>query len=387
VLNGWTVFDANTCNATVQAGCGDLGYLSGDPAGPFDAEVDYANDTLYTANYDNTISAFDLADCNGSDLADCAKETPGTVTPFPSPGFEHSLWLAVDAANHSVYVAYQKDDALLVIDADKCDGTDPAGCATLTPPEIHTGADPESVVLDPQTQTLYTANEVDNDVSVIDAARCDAQTTSGCRHPAPEVAIPAGGLAADPAVATTYVPTSSTAVAMTDTNECNAFHASGCSARPPTLTVGANPGPVTIDPATHTVYVANAGAGSTGSVTVFNDRTCNATDQTGCGTISTLQVPGGKPDAIAVNPLTDTIYVATITDDGPDLISVFSGATCDTTDANGCNQAPATIAVGSSGGAPNNSSLEVAINPATNTIYASNVFNTGPRRFSVTACT
>ncbi len=42
-LNGWTVFDANTCNATDQAGCGDLGHLPGDPAGPNDAEVDTAN--------------------------------------------------------------------------------------------------------------------------------------------------------------------------------------------------------------------------------------------------------------------------------------------------------------------------------------------------------
>ena len=61
-----------------------------------------------------------------------------------------------------------------------------------SPPKIHTGADPEGVVLDPDTQTLYTANEVDNDVSVIDASRCNAQNTSGCRIP-PAVAINAAG--------------------------------------------------------------------------------------------------------------------------------------------------------------------------------------------------
>jgi hypothetical protein len=85
------VFDANTCNATVQSGCGQL---PGDSSGPNAAEVDPANNTLYTANYDNTISAFDLSVCNAGDLAGCATDTPGTVTPFPNNGIEHDLWLA-----------------------------------------------------------------------------------------------------------------------------------------------------------------------------------------------------------------------------------------------------------------------------------------------------
>jgi DNA-binding beta-propeller fold protein YncE len=54
--NGWSVFNAATCNATVQSGCKSIGRLPGDSAGPSDGEVDQANETLYTANYDNTIS-------------------------------------------------------------------------------------------------------------------------------------------------------------------------------------------------------------------------------------------------------------------------------------------------------------------------------------------
>ena len=108
-----------------------------------------------------------------------------------------------------------------MIDTNDCSGSDPAGCATLIPPEIHTGADPESVFLDPRTQTLYTANWVDNDVSVIDASRCNADTTSGCRHPAPAVTLPGpGGVAVDSAVHTTYVTTASNAVSMIDTRRC-----------------------------------------------------------------------------------------------------------------------------------------------------------------------
>lgn len=196
---------------------------------------------------------------------------------------------------------------MIVVNANVCNGSDRAGCATLDPPEIHTGADPEVLTLDPHTQTLYTANQVDNDVSVIDATRCDAQTTSGCRAPVPEVPNVSGGLAADPAVHTTYVASSATAVAMIDDRTCNAFHTAGCAQTPPSVTVGTYPSAVAVDPTTHTVYVANQGAGSTGSVSVFDDRTCNATTQVGCVTVFTQPIPAGNPVGLAVNLRTDTV--------------------------------------------------------------------------------
>jgi DNA-binding beta-propeller fold protein YncE len=374
-LNGWSVFDANTCNATDQSGCATLGYLTGDQIGPNAAQVDTANDTLYTANYDNTVSAFDLHQCDAADLAGCASDVPGTVTVPPGPGlgFDHVLWLAVDAPLHTVYAVYQKDDVLRVIDTNLCSGADPAGCATLNPPEIHTGAGPEMVRLDPQTQTLYTADEVDNNVSVIDATRCDAQTTLGCMHPAPEVPIGSAGLAADAAVATTYVAGGTNTVSMIDTRDCYTHHPAGCATAPATVTVGTSPVAVAVNPATHTVYVADFGADTSGTVSVFDDRTCNASHQAGCGAVSTLQVPGGNPGDIAVNAKTDTVYVATITGTGPNLISVFDGATCNAADTAGCQQTPVTLSVGDSGGCPGCSALNLAIDPLTNTVYATNV--------------
>jgi DNA-binding beta-propeller fold protein YncE len=318
------------------------------------------------------VSAFDLHHCNAGDLSGCASDVPGTVT---VPGASFSLWLAVDAPLHSVYIVYQKDDVLAVINTDVCSGGDPVGCATLRPPEIHTGADPQMVRLDSQTQTLYTPNEVDSDVSVIDPTRCDAQTTSGCRARAPEVPIgTVGAPAADPAVDTVYDPSGPNTVSMINTSHCNAFHSRGCSQTPPTMTAGALPNAVAVDPATHTVYVANFpvfGSGSTGSVSVFDDRTCNATEQAGCGAVSTLQVPGGLPNDIAVNPTTDTVYVATIAGSGPNQISVFNGATCNASDALGCGQTPATIMLANSG--PVFSNDFVAVDAPTNTVYATNV--------------
>jgi DNA-binding beta-propeller fold protein YncE len=375
--NGWAVFNADTCNATVQSGCGTIGRLIGDPAGPNAAAVDPKNDTLYTANYDNTISAFDLRHCRAGDLAGCAAQKPGTVTPFPPEGFEHDLWLAVDAPLHTVYVVYHKDDALIAVDTNVCNGSHLAACAALQPPTIHTGTNPESVVLDSQTQTLYTANEVDNDISVIDASRCSAQTTAGCRHPAPAMAIATAAGAADPAVHTAYITSGSSTVAMIDTTSCNATHLSGCAATPPAVTVGAGPDAVTVDRQTHTIYVANAGTGSSGTVSVINAATCNATSTGGCGNPAALQVPGGTPDDIAVDAATGTLYVATLTSSGPNLISVFNTATCNATHTTGCGQAPAVLKIGDSAGA--NSALSLTVNQATNTIYATNVVtNTAP---------
>ena len=60
--------------------------------------------------------------------------------------------------------------------------------------------------------------------------------------------------------------------------------------------------------------------------------------QPGCGNLQRLQVPSGNPDDIAVNPATDTVYVATTTSSGPDIISVFNGATCNATTTLGCDQ-------------------------------------------------
>jgi DNA-binding beta-propeller fold protein YncE len=377
--NGWAAFSAETCNATVQTGCGTIGRLTGDPAGPNDAQVDPANDTLYTANYDNTVSAFDLRHCWAGDLAGCATDKPGVVTPFPLTGFEHDLWVAVDARLHSVYVSYQKDDTLIVVNTRACNGTHPAGCATLRPPTIHTGADPEGIVLDSQTQTLYTADEVSNDVSVIDATQCNASTTRGCRHPAPAVALPgAGASAADPAARTAYVTSGDRTVSMIDTSACNAHHLTGCAHVPAQATVGTNPAAVAADPGTHTVYVANFGlfSGQTGTISVLDARTCNATHTAGCAHQPRLQVPGGHPDGLAVNTATGTLYVATITAHGPNLISVFNAATCNAATTTGCGQAPAALGAGRSAGG--NSSLSLAVNQATNTIYATNLVLSNP---------
>ncbi len=378
-----TVFDASMCNAVVQLGCGTVGTIPSDSFGnaPNDLELDTANNTAYGADFDNTISVWNLSDCDASNLAGCSTLPYATLSPFaPSPS-PSALYVAVDVPAHSVYVTYEWDDSVAAVDTDICNGTHLASCATLQPPLARTGAEPQGVVLDPQSQTMYVANELDNDVSVIDASRCDARVTGGCRQD--PTAAPVGwgdftatGLAPDPAVDTLYAVTQDNAVAMLDTRTCNSHGSSRCAATPPQVTVGTLPDAVAVDPLTHTVYVASfgnvAGPGPS-SVSMIDADTCNATNQAGCRTVQTLQVPGGNASGIAVDAATGTLYVGTLTDDGPDLVSVFNAATCDAVDSTGCGQVPETIAIGDSGGAFGNSVLNLAVDEATNTLYATNI--------------
>ena len=243
-----------------------------------------------------------------------------------------------------------------MVDTNVCNASCLAACATLHPPEASTGAEPESDVLDQQTQTLYAANEIDNDVSVIDAAKCNAEVTSGCRQAPTALPVPEGdftvkGLAADPAVNTLYAITQGNAVSMVNTATCNRNKPAGCASTPPQVTVGTHPHAVALDPLTHTVYVANFGAESTpgpGTISVINATTCNATDPAGCANLETLQLPGGNGDDLTVDASTDTVYVSTETDSGPNLLSVFNGATCNANSTSGCSQVPATLQVGDS---------------------------------------
>jgi DNA-binding beta-propeller fold protein YncE len=387
-LAGMSVFDANTCNASTTAGCSTLGTAAvscvgsttGNVCGPFTAKVDKANNTVYVSDGDNRVSVFDGRTCNASDLAGCATQVPGTVIVNGGASFEVSVWVAVDVPLHSVYVSNQKDDYLAVIDTNICNGHHLTSCATLKPQTIHTGANPQVIALNQKTQTVYAPNEVDNTVSVINSLLCNASFTAGCRHPAPAVNVGTGvsAIAVDTAVQTAYVANGNTnTVSMINTRKCNASSLKGCDKKLPTAAVGVSPSGIAVDSGTHTVYVTNAGSGATGTVTVIDASKCNAKHSSGCSNVKTLQVPGGNPDGLAINQATDTIYVATITSSGPNIISVFNGATCNATQSHGCTQTPAVILVGNSGGG--HSALSLAVNQLTNTIYATNVVtNTVP---------
>jgi DNA-binding beta-propeller fold protein YncE len=382
-------FDTDTCNASTQSGCGHTGIVAPDlsgcgdfgDCGPFSAKVDEANNTVYASTGSaNRVLVIDGRRCNARDLIGCASYPAATVAIGP-PGIEGTIWVAVDAPAHTVYVTNHKDDDLSVIDAATCNGRHLSACAALVPPTIHTGTNPLAIAANEKTQTVYVGNEYDNNVAVIAAADCDATETRGCRHPAPTVAAGPGpnAIAIDENVHTAYVtngagvdqrgPRAGSTVSMIDTKRCNARHLVGCAQTPPIVTVGALPTALAIDTARHTVYVADRGSGTSGSVSLINDRTCNATTHTGCANAPEFAVTNGNPTAIALNTTTGTVYVAVAPPSGPSLIDVYNAATCNAANTTGCSQSPAIVTVGPAG----RQIPGMAVNRMTNTIYATNV--------------
>jgi YVTN family beta-propeller protein len=103
--------------------------------------------------------------------------------------------------------------------------------------------------------------------------------------------------------------------------------------------VGSQPYAVAVNPVTNKVYVPNY---SSGTVTVIDGATHN-----------TATVPvGSQPYAVAVNPVTNKVYVANL---GSGTVTVIDGATNNT----------ATVPVGST-------PIAAAVNPVTNKVYVAN---------------
>ena len=108
---------------------------------------------------------------------------------------------------------------------------------------------------------------------------------------------------------------------------------------------GKFPAAVAFDTATHTIYVAD-GFGYSGplapgdTVSVIDARHCNARDVSSCpGPWPTITVGSGtagdEPSGIAVDVLTDTVYVSNF---GAGTVSVINGATCNAMVRSGCGQ-------------------------------------------------
>jgi YVTN family beta-propeller protein len=226
------VINAATCNAANTAGCGQTPASLAVGPGPAGIVVDPATDTIYVANGGgDTVSVIDGATCNATITSGCG-QTPATVTVGQSP-----FGMALDAANHTLYVNDAPENAVSMIDATTCNAGDTTGCVQ-TPPTASVGQFPVPIVADPRTDTVYVGNGNEPTVSVLDSATCNATNTTGCR------------------------------------------------AHPITLHVPGGPDGLAINEKTETLFVANNGPGTstllTNSVSVINAATCNAHATSGC---------------------------------------------------------------------------------------------------------
>jgi DNA-binding beta-propeller fold protein YncE len=333
-----TVLNASTCGALRTSGCVSSTPYAQVGSGPVGIAVDQATDTIYVVNSNsNTVSVINGATCNAQHASGC-RHIPATVTAGSNP-----VDVQVDQATGTVYVANWGNGAgttVSVINGRTCNGQVTSGC-DQPPAHVTIGIGPAGVFVDQETDTVYAATVAPNGaeaVSVIDGATCNAATTSGCGNKPPTVTLGQGSanynvaFAIDQANGTLYVANwAGNALSMIDTASCDATVTSGCAQTPHVVRVGRGPDGIAVNPATHTVYIADV---TDNTVTVLDAATCNATVSSGCGPPHPRLLHTGKsPRWVTVDQATDTVYVPN-GDDG--TASVLNGATCNATVTSGC---------------------------------------------------
>jgi YVTN family beta-propeller protein len=186
-------------------------------------------------------------------------------------------------------------------------GASPA--AAFAPPDpalaaAPVGTGPAFAAENYRTHTLYVPDSEDGTVSVVNLATCSSLNVSGCARQSPVIRVgnlPLG-LAVDQATNTVYVANAKdNTVSIINGATCDASDTSGCGQRPATVAVGAFGNAVAVDPVTNTVFVTNQAA-RPGTVSVIDGNSCNGSHPQGCAhqPLATVTV-GGGPSGIAVN--------------------------------------------------------------------------------------
>jgi YVTN family beta-propeller protein len=228
-------------------------------------------------------------------------------------------------------------------------------------PSVRVGNTPQGSAFDPATDTVYVTNQEDNTVSVVDARHCNARDTSGCGQTPATVPTGSGtfSVAIDDATHTVYVANQGdNTLSVINAATCNGHESAGCGQPMATMTSGPAPFGIAVDPATDTIYVADTG-GAANTVAVLNGATCNATDTSGCGQQPTTVTVGNFPTEILVDRRDSTVYVTNAADN---TVSMIDWRTCNATKTSGCGATPPTVAVGSF-------PLPLALDERTGTLY------------------
>jgi DNA-binding beta-propeller fold protein YncE len=355
-----SVLNAATCNATVTSGCQAVPPTIQVGGAPEALLIDPTTGTLYAANdVGTTVSVVNLATCDGTTTSGCRSVAPAAdvSSPFLNPPTKLTGGVAVDGSTKTVYVANLGAGTVSVVNSATCSAARRSGC-TKPAATIDVDGEPGGIAVDEATDTLYVANLQGRTVSVIDGATCNATDQKGCSRPPATVTVGNGpyALAVDEATDTVYVTNPGTAfdgdtVSVINGATCNAVAQSGCSQSPATMTVGVGPLGIAVNPTTNTVYVSAVGkdyfnidTGFADTVSVINGASCDGTDKSGCGQSPAQVTVGPAPWGIAVDPATNSIFVANNDGgDGPASLSVIQGATCDGADTSGCRAAASTI--------------------------------------------
>jgi DNA-binding beta-propeller fold protein YncE len=275
--------------------------------------------------------------------------------------------VAVDQASDTVYTANDNDGTVSVINGATCNATNTSGCHR-TPPAVTTGAGAAFVAVDPGLHTVFSINGHDNTLSAINTRTCRGTALAGCRKPPPsQQATPnrGPGYVGFPTAFALIRRTGSAylvnvgggnILAVTGISRCTAINTTGC--RRPAPSVPQGEFVMSADPATNTLYGGNLGQPA---IDVINGATCHAADLAGCAPVAQIPVADPGANIGAIDAATHTLYVA---DPPSQNVFMVNTATCNATDTSGCAAAPPTVKIGPFPEFP-------AINAATQTMYAS----------------
>jgi DNA-binding beta-propeller fold protein YncE len=291
--------------------------------------VDEATHTLYASDEASAgaLTVINTATCNAEDTSGCADHPPTMkIGAFPSPP-------VINSATQTVYVSYgTKANRVAVVNAATCNAEDSSGCAQ-TPGVVTVGKGTYVIAVSTKTDTIYAANNgasfsTGNTVSVINGAACDGTDHSGCGHLAATVKVGLGpyGVAVDDRTRTVYVANNAAGdlpgtVTVINAATCNGTDTAGCERHMPTVAVGHAPGLVAVDTSTDTVYVNDQ---TSAAVSVVNGSRCNAVTTRGCSRPAREQAVGSAPTGLSINQRTNTVYVTQVFQSGS--LSIFGGA-------------------------------------------------------------
>jgi YVTN family beta-propeller protein len=362
-----SVIDASTCNGTNHTSCGQIPVTATVGNGPSGVTVDQGNDTVYVVDGgDGAVSVLNGATCDAANQGGCA-QTPPTVRVDANPSFD-----VVDQSTHSVYVVntgeFGSVDTVSMFNAATCNGTNHSSCARPAR-TLQSGAGPFFLAMNSVTDTLYVQNGNDSTISVINAGRCNALHTSGCRYA--DLRVPTGRFpddaTLDPANHTVYVPNRiDNSLTLINTNTCSISKSAGCS-QPLTAPLGMSAVEVAVDTSTHTLYVANP---AEKTVAEIDANVCNATTISGCTSSIHLIHTGNFPFRLALDHATKTLYILLAFDNG---VSAIDTASCNANHFSGCSQTPGFVALGSGTQTTQPAPLDLAVNEKTDTVYVTDL--------------
>src|SRR4030095_5744907 len=129
-----------------------------------------------------------------------------------------------------------------------------SGC-TKNAPTTPTGNSPSGLDINPNTTTLYVANQGDDTVSVIDTSACNQHQLAGCNQTwqtAPVIDRPFR-LSVNKTTNSIYVAGLDGTVSVINGATCNAAVNSSCNQPQPFTAVGATPNDIDIDETNNTI--------------------------------------------------------------------------------------------------------------------------------------